>query len=215
MQHEIHAGLLIDLQNNVLLLRNAEPGQLRLHGVHRWPQAGKKVLPLVVALRRLRDIRTVIGDRDGCIHHDGPALVRHLSANLGLVRSLPKHCRPGQQHGHEWENERGDGTQTATADTHGRPPQWNFHIITSQHYYFRLSRKSRQIATGIWFPSESRKFKNFRLMRAPELAPAACPRFRRAHLAFLFLELAGSVSRLPNINLCCDSFLLVSSNYVS
>jgi hypothetical protein len=73
-------------------------------------------------MRTLRNIRGVIGDGDGRIHHHRPALVRHGSAHLRLVRSLREPRRHSGQCEQKWTDEGCDGLQIATVDTHGSSP---------------------------------------------------------------------------------------------
>jgi hypothetical protein len=129
MNHEVDAGLLIDLQNDVLFFGGAKASRLYLDRVDGRAQPGEEVFTMLIGVCGLRDVGAYVRDGDRCFDHNGPALISHRSAHLGLIRPLAGRCRDHQNRDREQGYKRGEKTETRTADTHGSLPERSFILL--------------------------------------------------------------------------------------
>src|SRR3954447_25958026 len=129
MQFEINARLLVDLQNDILLLGRAEALGVRPNCVRRGTQTRENVRAMLVRLRGRRNTGGVVGNSDGRLRHHGPALVLYYASDLARIAGLAVRHHRWKHEGKE-ENDRVPPGKV-TADTHGKPPGRDFHIISS------------------------------------------------------------------------------------
>ena len=99
VQFKVNRGLLVHLQDDILFLQHAKTLSFRPDGVDCRAQAGQNVHPMIVAVRRKRDVRGVVGDGEGRVRNHGTALVRHHPSHLCRITRLAERGLVEKQNG--------------------------------------------------------------------------------------------------------------------